>query len=349
MELRGDRARLAGEEVGARHGLPRGKRRAGELLHEVGELPHAVEPEPRRDAVERLERERDLDEVRVAGPLPHAVHRPLHPGRPRLHRRDRRRRGEPEVVVPVPVDRDLVVEPLGDVAHEERRRLRGRDPERVHDDDLGRAGLDRGLVRARRKPRSARVESTPKKATRIPCSTAKETAERMRSSIVSRETPSAASFPSEIGLSITEALEPELDERLDVRLDGAREAPDLRLQAGLDDHPDRPRVVVGDAREPGLDAVDAGLGERRRDRELVLRREHDAHRLLAVAQGRVVEADRRVRLRLERVRVQVAGPHLRAVDGHAATIPSGKGESFSAPPAVIRKLSSTRSPPPPSI
>ena len=34
--------------------------------------------------------------------------------------------------------------------------------------------------------------------------------------------------------------------------------------------------------------------------------------------------------------------------GQAWTIPSGKGDSFSAPAAEIRKLSSTRSPPPPS-
>ena len=42
----------------------------------------------------------------------------------------------------------------------------------------------------------------------MPSSAANETAARMRSSIVSRETPSAASLPSEIGLSITEARTP---------------------------------------------------------------------------------------------------------------------------------------------
>ncbi len=57
------------------------------------------------DAVESLESERHLDEVGVAGPLAHAVDRPLHPGGACLHRGDRGGRGEPEVVVAVPVHR----------------------------------------------------------------------------------------------------------------------------------------------------------------------------------------------------------------------------------------------------
>ena len=61
----------------------------------------------------------------------------------------------------------------------------------------------------------------------IPWPTAKETAFAIRSSIVSRETPSASSFRSEIGLSITAARDAQLDERLDVGGNGAREAPDL--------------------------------------------------------------------------------------------------------------------------
>ena len=39
----------------------------------------------------------------------------------------------------------------------------------------------------------------------MPSAAANETAAVMRSSIVARETPSAASLPSEIGLSITDA------------------------------------------------------------------------------------------------------------------------------------------------
>ena len=96
----------------------------------------------------------------------------------------------------------------------------------------------------------------------MPSAAANETASRIRSSIVSRETPSAASFPSEIGLSITDAVKAELDERLHVCAHGAREAPDLRIEAGFENERDRARVVLGDAREPGLDAIDAGSRER---------------------------------------------------------------------------------------
>src|SRR5574337_1074179 len=91
VELRGDRSRLPREEVVARHGLPGSKRRTREALHEPGQLARPLEPEPRRDPVQRLERERDLDEVCVAGALPHPVHGPVHPGRPGLDGRHRRR------------------------------------------------------------------------------------------------------------------------------------------------------------------------------------------------------------------------------------------------------------------
>ena len=145
-------------------------------------------------------------------------------------------------------------------------------------------------------------------------------------------------------------LHAELDERLDVRPHRAREAPDLGVEPGLEDQRDRARVVLGHAREAGLDAVDAGS---RRARVAISSfcsgDKYDADGLLAVAQRRVVETDGDARLRLERLRVQVAGPDLRAVERHAWTIPSGNGESFSAPSSVTRKLSSTRRPPPPSI
>ena len=76
--------------------------------------------------------------------------------------------------------------------------------------------------------------------------------------------------------------------------------------------------------------------------------ERDADGLLAVAQRRVVEADRPAPLRFESAAVQVAQIQLVARDAHARTIPSGKEQSFSASPLVISQLSSTRSPPPPS-
>src|SRR5262249_10528487 len=140
----------------------------------------------------------------------------------------------------------------------------------------------------------------------------------------------------------------ELDERLDVCPHGPREPPDLCLELGVADELDRACVIHRDAREAGLDAVDSRRVECACDLELLLRRENDADCLLTVSKRRVVETDGDPRLRLERLGVQVARPDLRAVEGHACTIPSGNGLSFSAPSAVIRKLSSTRRPPPPS-
>ena len=102
--------------------------------------------EPRRDPVERLERERDLDQVGVPGPLAHPVDRALHPRRARLDGRDRGCRAEPEVVMAVPVDGNLAAEPVDRLADEVRGRLRRRDPDRVDDDDLRRARLDGRLV-----------------------------------------------------------------------------------------------------------------------------------------------------------------------------------------------------------
>ena len=74
--------------------------------------------------------------------------------------------------------------------------------------------------------RSARLESTPKNATRIPFSAARETAARMRSIIVWRETPSASSFASEIGLSMTEAFRPS-STRASTSAGTAREKPQI--------------------------------------------------------------------------------------------------------------------------
>src|SRR5581483_1413619 len=116
-------------------------------------------------------------------------------------------------------------------------------------------------------------------------------------------------------------------------------APHLRLEAGARDQLDRAPVVGGHAREARFDPLDAEPVEEARDLELLLRVEHDADGLLAVAQRRVVQTDAAA----DRVAVvQGAGPDQL---GHRTT-PSGNGESFSAPAAVIRKLSSTRSPPP---
>ena len=135
---------------------------------------------------------------------------------------------------------------------------------------------------------------------------------------------------------VTEA---ELDERLDVCLDCAREAPDLGAQAGVRDHRDRACIVLRNAREAGFDPFDPQPVEQVRDLELLLWIERDADGLLAVAQRRVVEADRPAPLRLERAAVEIAEIEVVARNRHARTIPSGKEHSFSGSPSVTSQLS----------
>ena len=150
----------------------------------------------------------------------------------------------------------------------------------------------------------------------MPCSVANETASRIRSSIVSRETPSASSLPSEIGLSITDARTPS-STSASTSAWTAREKPQTsarRPAAAISSH--RLEVVLRDTREARLDPVDPRRVERPGDLELLLRREHDADRLLSVAEGRVVEPDRRARLRLERLLVDRPRPDLRPIERH---------------------------------
>ena len=172
----------------------------------------------------------------------------------------------------------------------------------------------------------------------IPFSTAYATASRMRSQHL--HACDSESLELQIGDRRLDhaRLHAQLDERFDVGSHSAREAPDLGRQAGVGDQLDGVPVVLRHAGEPGLDALDARVGEPARDLELLLRVEDDADGLFAVAERRVVEAD----LRLEGKRiVDFAGP-----DAHRKS--SGNVPSRSGPSLVIRKLSSRRRPPPPS-
>ena len=88
----------------------------------------------------------------------------------------------------------------------------------------------------------------------------------------------------------------------------AGEGVDLRREPHLHHLADRRLVGGRDRWEAGLDAVDAGLGERLGDPELVVLREHDARLLLPVAQGHVVDLDRGRQVeRLADLRQEVPG------------------------------------------
>ena len=301
---------------------------ARELAHALRDRADAVEAQVRLDAVERAERERDLAEIGVPGALAHPVDRPLHPGRARADRGDGRRRGDAEVVVAVEVDRHAGPDPADGTADELGDRLGRGDPERVHDDDLLGAGLDRAAV-------DLLVEAGIG-AGRV------DAEERGVDPVLGGEAHRVGDPPEHLLAADADRVElevgdrrldhrgahAELDERLEVGGDRAREAPDLGAQAGGGDQLDRAPVVVRDAGEARFDPVDPELVERARDLELLLRVEHDADRLLAVAERRVVQADRAAEA--ERV-VELAGP-----DQVAHRKSSGKRQSFSGPAAVIR-------------
>src|SRR5262245_3509402 len=88
VELARDGAALPAEERLAGDGLPRFELVAGELAHTPGDLSYLLQPQVGLDAVERAQRQRDLAQVRVAGPFAHAVDRPVHPARSRTYRGD---------------------------------------------------------------------------------------------------------------------------------------------------------------------------------------------------------------------------------------------------------------------
>ena len=173
----------------------------------------------------------------------------------------------------------------------------------------------------------------------IPAPAANETALRIRSSIVSRETPSAASFASEIGLSITEAGTPS-STSASTSAWTAREKPQTSARRPAATTSSTARQSSAETRgKPASIRSMPAASRAPRDLELVLGREHDADRLLPVAERRVVEADRVARLRVERLLVEAARPDLAPVDHWVTsgpgrsrcTIPSGKPRASRRP------------------
>ena len=331
MELRRDGARLATEERLAGHRLPRLECVARQLLHARGHVAHTLEPQIRLDAVERAQRERQLAEVRVARALPHAVDRSVDPRRAGAHGGDGRCGGEPEVVVPVEVHRHARPDPLDRFADEIRNRLRRRDAQRVDDDDLLGARLDGRHV-------DALVE--------VRLGTRRVDTEERRVDVVLRcEAHGTRDAPEHLLPVDADRVQlqvgdrrldhrrghTELDERLEIRGNRTREAPDLRAEPGAGDQLHRVPVVLRHAREAGLDAVDAELVEQLRDLELLLGIEHDADGLLAVAQRGVVQADAPA----EAIAVvQSAGPDLAHVPtlNIARSRPGSRRASRARPP-----------------
>ena len=206
----------------------------------------------------------------------------------------------------VKVDPNLWPEPLACPADKRRDRLRRRDADRVDHDRLLRARLDRALVDLFEEARIG---------------TGAVDAEERDLDSVAHGKRDAAGDPAEhllprnperLQLQIRDRRfndargHAQLDERLEIGRHSPREAPDLRIQARLENEPERALVVGRDSRKAGLDPLDSEGVEPARDLELLPRVEDNADGLLPVAERRVVEADLGVDLRAA---VDLTGPH----------------------------------------
>ena len=214
----------------------------------------------------------------------------------------------------VPVERNVRSDRVADPAHEVGHGVRRGDPERVDDDHLGRARGKRAQVRLleERKVRARAVDAEERDPD------ARFSSERHRpldplEHLLARD---AERLQLEVGEGRLDhgGMEAEVDDRLHVVRHGPREAPQLGVQPCAGDQLDRATVVLGHAREPDLDPVDAEFVEQLRDLELLLRPQHDTDRLLAVTKRRVVQADAPRLEQAERLLVQGPRPDLRTVD-----------------------------------
>src|SRR5581483_3172797 len=254
-----------------------------------------------------------------SGPLAHPVDRAVDPGGARSHRGNRRRCREPEVVVAVEVDGNARSEPSTGGGDEVLDRLRRRDPEGVDDHGLPGAGVDRPLVRLLEEGEAGARAVDAEEGDRDPFLGCE--GDGGRDPVEHRVARDAERVELQVAERRLDHAGPdaELDECLDVRSDGAREAPDLGAQAGVADQLDRAPVVVRDARKARLDPVDAERVEAPRQLELLLGVEHDADGLLAVAERRVVEADGTAD---PGAVVDGAGPDEGAVESHGSSLAS---------------------------
>ena len=117
-----------------------------EPADDVRGLPCLGQVDARLDAVQGPKRERDLADVCVSGALAHAVHGAVNPRCTGAYGRDRRRSGQPEIVVSVEMDRHLIAEPFAHLAHEVCDGLRQERAQRVDDDSFAGPWLGGSLV-----------------------------------------------------------------------------------------------------------------------------------------------------------------------------------------------------------
>ena len=300
-------AGLVREHVGADDRLPRrdrARRGGGDVLAELAE---ARRLQAQVDLAEVLERHDDLFEGGVAGALAEAVDGRVHVGRPRLDAGERVGRRHAEVVVRVHLDGQAVaLEEADDVEGVERVEdaervaeaqavgalLFGRLAEAQQELEVGARGVlgvDRDVEVLRLGEGDALADLVEHPLTRLlQLVLDVDVARRHRD----RDRVHAA-----------------VHGVLDVGGHGPVPGQDRGVEPEVDDLRDRRLLVAAHRRDAHLDLVDADLVEQLGDADLLVVREDDAGRLLAVAQRGVVDVDRRLgRLdRFDDEAVEVAG------------------------------------------
>src|SRR5262249_7150304 len=209
------------------------------------------------------------------------------------HRRDGRRRRQAEIIVPVPVYRDGFSHPRLHFAHEEFDGLRRAHADRIDDGDFIGARVDRRAVDV------AQIAEVAARAVHCEEVDALDPlvlgvfhrADHIAHDLLAGEAEGLHLHVAGGDLA-EEIARAELEMRVDVGLQAAREAPDFGAQVGGEDALDRLRVFLRDAGEARLDTANAKLGELAGDLEFIVGGKANARRLLAVAQRRVVEANR---------------------------------------------------------
>ena len=326
-------AALVGEDVGADDALPGrdGARRGGG--HVLAELAEAARVQAHVDLAEVLERHDDLFEGGVAGALAEAVDGGVHVGGSGLDAGQGVGRRHAEVVVGVHLD----VEPA--LSLEERDDVEGvervEDAERVAEAQAVGALLLGRLAEAQQELEvGARgVLGVDRHVEVLVLGEGHALAD-----LVEHPLPRLGQLVLDVDVAGRHGdghgVDAAVERVLDVVDDGPVPGEDGGVEPEVDDLLDRRLLVAAHGRDADLDLVHADLVEQLGDADLLVVAEHDAGRLLAVAQRGVVDAHRRFGRPGpgDDEAGEVAGHRYLPVDAGAATRPGpGDGVPWGMP------------------